>query len=173
MRSDFANWAIQKHRDTNHLYDSNLPYEFHLEMVVREVEEYCKKVTLTRPLLEIELVHAAWGHDLIEDCRVSYNDIIKEEVPQVADIIYACTNNKGKSRSERADTTYYKGIRATPGASIVKVCDRIANVKYGVLTGSRMPLMYKAENAHFKKELMSEETAPLFRKLDRLFNLDI
>jgi hypothetical protein len=48
-----------------------------------------------------------------------------------ADIIYAVTNDKGKNRKERAGVKYYEGIRKTPGAVFVKLCDRIANVQYG------------------------------------------
>ena len=77
-----------------------------------------------------EIGIACWGHDLIEDTRVSYNDCVKAlgEIP--ASIIYAVSNEKGKNRKERANDKYYAGIRETPGALFVKLCDRIANVQY-------------------------------------------
>jgi hypothetical protein len=72
---------------------------------------------------------------------------------EAADIIYAVSNEKGKNRKERANDKYYEGIRNTPGAVFVKLCDRIANVQYSKMTGSRMFEMYKKENTEFIKEL--------------------
>jgi hypothetical protein len=89
---------------------------------------------------------AAWGHDLIEDCRVSYNDVKTHLGQEAADIVYAVTNEKGKNRAERANEKYYQGIRETPGAVFVKLCDRIANVQYSKMTKSRMFEMYSKEN---------------------------
>jgi (p)ppGpp synthase/HD superfamily hydrolase len=108
-------------------------------------------------LLDEELnVHcgkAVFGHDLIEDTRVSYNDVKNQLGEEAADIIYAVTNDKGKNRKERAGDNYYEGIRNTPGAVFVKLCDRIANVQYGKMTKSRMFEMYKKENSEFILQL--------------------
>jgi (p)ppGpp synthase/HD superfamily hydrolase len=111
---------------------------------------------------------ATWGHDLIEDCRVSYNDVKQHLGQEAADIVYAVSNEKGKTRAERANDKYYVGIRNTPGAVFVKLCDRIANVQYSKMTKSRMFEMYKKENRHFViflGKLKSEE-----HPLDEMFN---
>jgi (p)ppGpp synthase/HD superfamily hydrolase len=118
---------------------------------------------------------ASWGHDLIEDTRVSYNDVKTELGEEVADIIYAVTNDKGKHRKERAGDKYYEGIRSTPGAVFVKLCDRIANVQYGKMTKSRMFEMYKKENDEFVIQLgwdrkESHPYGEMFRYLNNLFN---
>jgi (p)ppGpp synthase/HD superfamily hydrolase len=68
---------------------------------------------------------------------------------EVADIVYAVTNEKGKNRKERGGVKYYEGIRQTPGAVFVKLCDRIANVQYSKMTKSRMFEMYRKENDDF------------------------
>jgi (p)ppGpp synthase/HD superfamily hydrolase len=110
---------------------------------------------------------------LIEDCRVSYNDVKQHLGEEAADIVYAVTNEKGKTRKERANTAYYQGIRETPGAIFVKLCDRIANVQYARMTTSRMFEMYKKENPHFTQMLGrytdSTELEPMFKTLDELF----
>ena len=117
---------------------------------------------------------ACWGHDLIEDTRVSYNDVKDHLGQEAADIIYALTNEKGKNRKERANDKYYEGIRNTKGAVFVKLCDRIANVQYSKMTGSRMFEMYKKENESF--ELMigrytaNQDLEPMFQYLINLFN---
>jgi (p)ppGpp synthase/HD superfamily hydrolase len=160
-------WCIDKHKETNHMYDTYLPYEFHLRMVanvgntykdlLNGDKEYYTGDQIVNPIQQISLrsacMTACWGHDLIEDCRVSYNDVKDALGQEAADIIYAVTNEKGKTRKERANDNYYYGIRSTPGAVFVKLCDRIANVQYSKMTGSRMFEMYKKENTEFTKAL--------------------
>ena len=138
-------WCIDQHIKTNHYYDGYLPYTFHLNMVAFVADEF---MYLPENMWS-ELKIACYAHDLIEDCRVSYNDCKDALGIYVADIVYAVTNEKGKKRSERANDKYYEGIRNTPGATFVKLCDRIANVRYSKMTKSRMFEMYKKENEEF------------------------
>lgn len=148
------------------MYDTYLPYEFHLRMVhnvgqqfkhLLSGEEYSTGDIIANPMMQVSTRHACmlacWGHDLIEDTRVSYNDVKDHLGQEAADIIYALTNEKGKNRKERANDKYYEGIRNTKGAVFVKLCDRIANVQYSKMTGSRMFEMYKKENSEFTKAL--------------------
>jgi hypothetical protein len=179
-------WCIDKHKETNHQYDQFLPYEFHLRMVDTVGREYqflldnefdyfdgSTKSPFTELItLRTACLRAIPGHDLIEDCRVSYNDCKSVLGQAAADIIYAVTNEKGKTRKDRANDTYYAGIVATPGAVFVKLCDRIANVQYGILTKSRMTEMYKKENENFITKLgytPDHELAPMFEALIKLF----
>jgi (p)ppGpp synthase/HD superfamily hydrolase len=184
---DKIKWVLEQHSSTNHMYDTYLPYEFHLRMVVNVYErfkhildgniEYETGDKMVNPVLQLSVRHvvqlACLGHDLIEDTRVSYNDVKKVLGVGAADIIYAVTNEKGKNRKERANDKYYKGIRNTPGAVFVKLCDRIANVQYSKMTGSRMFEMYKKENDEFISRLRVEgdtKLLPLFAELQKLLN---
>jgi (p)ppGpp synthase/HD superfamily hydrolase len=117
------------------------------------------------------IILAAWGHDAIEDTRVSYNDVKEVLGLTAADIVYACTNEKGKNRKERANDKYYEGIRNTPGAVFVKLCDRIANVQYSKMTKSRMFEMYKKENENFINSLGGHPQHSLHPMFDYLINL--
>lgn len=164
---DFKTFAVNAHYGTNHLYDSYLPYEFHLRMVVKVAEDYINLVEYPH---RGRVIMACWGHDLIEDCRMTWNDIERASDSIVADIIYAVTNEKGKNRKERANHSYYEGIKHTNYATFVKLCDRIANVQYSKMTGSRMFEMYKAEQPMFKEVLFSLKSAPLWEHLDNLFD---
>jgi len=123
--------------------------------------------------LRTSCLRAAWGHDLIEDTRVSYNDVKEHLGQEAADIIYAVTNEKGKNRKERANEKYYEGIRNTPGAVFVKLCDRIANVQYSKMTGSRMFEMYKKENDSFivMMGMDDNDTHPYDEMFDYLIGL--
>lgn len=179
----FKEWAIQQHREVNHRYHEYLPYEFHLEMVV-EIATKFKHVlpTINMPpsIFDDEkrcqlIEDACWGHDLIEDTRITYNDVDNKGGKYLADIIYALTNEKGKNRKERANEIYYKGIRSIPGAIFVKLCDRIANVKFGLLIKGRMIETYRKENASFISKLgIGGERCPyvpMIKYLEYLFSL--
>lgn len=182
---DKRQWCINKHNETNHMYDTYLPYEFHLRMVAHVGEkykhlldgnkEYYTGDVIVNPELQVSLrgacTLACWGHDLIEDCRVSYNDVKDALGQEVADIVYAVTNEKGKNRKERANDKYYEGIRNTPGAVFVKLCDRIANVQYSKMTGSRMFEMYKKENINFMIKLGRQVNNPYEEMYQYLINL--
>lgn len=169
-------WILKQHESTNHMYDAYLPYEFHLRMVAKVAEKFIELIpnlndgeTAWRDMVLL----AAYGHDLIEDTRVSYNDVKENLGLGSADIIYACTNEKGKNRKERANEKYYEGIRNTQGAVFVKLCDRIANVQYSKMTGSRMFDMYKKENINFMIKLgreVGDPYEPMFQYLINLFN---
>jgi (p)ppGpp synthase/HD superfamily hydrolase len=139
----------------------NNVYEDFQHLLDEELNDYCGK--------------AVWAHDTIEDTRVSYNDVKNQLGDEVADIVYAVTNDKGKNRKERAGDRYYEGIRNTPGAVFVKLCDRIANVQYGKMTKSRMFEMYKKENSEFIRQLgvgqgTSIKYGDMFIYLNNLFN---
>ena len=180
-------WCIDQHRNTNHFYDTYLPYEFHLRMVNQVAQDYKHLLDndkdyytgepIVNPIIQVSLAKACmlatWGHDLIEDTRVSYNDVKEHLGQEAADIVYAVTNEKGKNRKERGGVKYYEGIRQTPGAVFVKLCDRIANVQYSKMTKSRMFEMYKKEHKDF--ELMigrytdNKDLEPMFEYLSNLF----
>jgi (p)ppGpp synthase/HD superfamily hydrolase len=145
-KNPLIEWCIAQHKKTNHQYDAYLPYEFHLRMVVKVAEDFLHLIP--NDMLS-DVLLAAWGHDLIEDTRVSYNDVKNNLGEVAADIIYALTNEKGKTRKERANEKYYNGIVETDGAVFVKLCDRIANVQYSKMSKSKMFEVYKQENESF------------------------
>jgi (p)ppGpp synthase/HD superfamily hydrolase len=187
MNYDKINWITNQHKNTNHFYDGELPYSFHLKMVVNVFEDFKHLLpenlyvetdvrTPDEDVTQRVIGLACWGHDLIEDTRVSYNDV-KNRLDDagysyIADIIYAVTNEKGKNRKERANEKYYEGIRSTPGAVFVKLCDRIANVKYSKLMKSRMFEVYGKEQFEFQRMLGrytdNQGLEPMFAHLDNL-----
>jgi (p)ppGpp synthase/HD superfamily hydrolase len=177
MFSEKIDWIINQHKNTNHIYDTYLPYEFHLKMahdVFEDFKHLLSNFNDGETVFRDDVSIAVWGHDLIEDTRVSYNDVKSMLGYTPAEIIYAVTNEKGKTRSERANITYYEGIRNTPGAVFVKLCDRIANVQYSKMTKSKMFQKYKDENPNFEKMLGRytdyKQLEPMFQYIDDLFN---
>jgi (p)ppGpp synthase/HD superfamily hydrolase len=175
---DMQQWCIEQHSKTNHMYDTYLPYEFHLRMVAQSAKDFIHLIPDSNDgenSFRDEVTMAAYGHDLIEDTRVSYNDVREVLGHKAADIIYAVSNEKGKNRKERANFKYYQGIRETPGAVFVKLADRIANVQYSKMTKSRMFEMYKKENDHFLTSLgfvegQAHPLGEMCRYLENLFD---
>lgn len=160
-----AQKAAQLHADVNQSYGDCLPYAFHLRLTASYVTRFGHLV-VDGPE-EIDTFYAAaWFHDTIEDARVTYNDLKKIftqlnasgcriDVAYAAELVYALTNNKGRTRDERAGDNYYAGIRAVKGAPFLKMCDRLANVRYSTLFGirQRMAEVYAGEMPHFLAQL--------------------
>jgi len=163
-------YAVKCHSAINQQYDSYLPYEFHLRIVVRIANKFKHLV----PENIFDMIEAGcWGHDVIEDTGQSYNDVKDACGTYVADLVFALTNEKGKSRKERGGEKYYEGIRNALYAPFIKLCDRIGNVEYGKMTDSKMTSMYRKENEVFCKSISCNETeryAEMFEYLNSLLN---
>lgn len=161
----FREWAIQQHRNTNHFYDKIIPYEYHLNMVVKEVIRHLGNkpdyVGFSPFISRNIFIDAAYGHDLIEDTRVTYNDILQAGASnEAAEIIFAVTDEKGKTRAERGSKAHYEKLVKVPGAAFIKFCDRIANVKYSKFSESSMFEKYKKEHLEFIEKCYIPELKP-------------
>lgn len=172
--------AFDLHARVNQLYDRTLPYGFHLRLTASYVSRYGFLVAHDEADVLI-LYAAAYLHDTIEDTRMSYHDLTKfihrfntesQVLPlpcrqriesEVPDIVYALTNEKGRNREERANASYYKGIRETRFASFVKMCDRLANIRYSTLFvfTNRMLEIYRKEHPAFIRAIENGNPGPL------------
>ena len=164
--------AHELHQSVNESYGDNLPYGFHLDMVVEGISNYGHLVCACEEDV-VPLFFGGYYHDSIEDARQTYNDVMRtalrwmseEQALMATEIVYALTNDKGRTRAERAGEKYYEGIRQTPYAPFVKLCDRLANVTYSCSVdngrdGSRMREVYKNEMPHFLPSLSSDSDDP-------------
>ena len=160
--------AHRLHESVNQFYDGDKPYGYHLDMVAKEVYAYGHLVLVGEADL-LPLFMGAWFHDSIEDARVSYNDVKKialkfglteEQAFLASEIVYALTNEKGRNRKERAGKRYYEGIRNTPYAPFVKMCDRMANIRYSCgsynMGNLRMAKVYEDEMPSFTRAITVE-----------------
>lgn len=160
--------AHQAHEAVNQFYDGVLPYGYHLDCVAHLAQTYGVEVCQNSHDV-LPIMFGAWFHDAIEDARLSYNDVrrlagqLGLNAPQAllgAEIVFALTNDKGRTRSERAGENYYKGIRQTPYAPMVKLADRAANVQYSAQHANpanrHMMQVYKEEMPHFLSSLRAD-----------------
>ena len=152
--------AHELHQSVNQTYGDDLPYGYHLDMVVQGIRDFGHLVCV-READVLPLFFGGYYHDSIEDARLTYNDVMKtarqflteEQAIMATEIVYALTNDKGRTRAERAGEKYYQGIRETPYAPFVKLCDRLANIVYSCAGNGRdnlhMKEVYKSEVPHF------------------------
>ncbi|MDX1905894.1 MAG: HD domain-containing protein [Bacteroidia bacterium] len=158
-------YATRCHAETHHTYDGH-PYAYHLEQVAEAALPF---VGVYPEEVQADILAACWCHDLIEDARQTYRDVLRVNGETVAEIVFALTNDKGRTREERAGARYYQGIRDTPHATLVKLCDRIANVRHSLLTQGRMLDVYRQEYPHFRAQLYrAGELEPVWACLDTL-----
>lgn len=154
--------AFSLHDKVGQNYGKELPYSFHLQMVADIVIKYgfmvCDSVDDVLPM-----IFGAYFHDTIEDTRHTYNDVLKmagdvvgmsaSQAYTAAEIVYALTDEKGRTRAERQSERYYQGIRVTPYAPLVKMADRLANMSFSFSgkdpLNMRMREVYKAEFPEF------------------------
>ena len=155
------------HAGVNQLFDI-YPYVFHLQRVLNAVLNYMDYIPELNEYKYI-LTFAACYHDTIEDARLTYNDVVKEaskflgkeDAVTAAEIVYALTNEKGRTRAERANAKYYEGIRTTPFAVFVKMCDRLANASYAIENGTSMAKKYRQEMPDFISHLYNHREVDL------------
>jgi len=161
--------AHDLHQSVNQTYGGELPYGFHLDMVVSGIREFGHLVC-AREEDVLPLFFGGYYHDSIEDARLTYNDVLhtardfmnEEQMHMATEIVYALTNDKGRTRAERAGEHYYQGIRETPYAPFVKLCDRLANITFSCANqghdSERMKKVYKSEMPHFLASINPHRT---------------
>lgn len=157
-------YAAKCHIGTNHIYDGH-PYTIHLKMVY---DFGCQFAYLLKKEEIDTALAACWTHDTIEDTRQSYNDVKKQCGTDIAEVVYALTNEKGRTRAERANDKYYQGIRENELATFVKLCDRLANTSYSAAHNQKMIETYRREMPHFCQTIYNARFEPMFEELKRL-----
>lgn len=159
--------ACLLHDSVNQTYGDNLPYGYHLRMVADIAMRHAYSIVESADDI-LPVVFGAYFHDSIEDARLTYNDVKKtaarymnaRQALMAAEIVYALTNEKGRTRQERANDKYYSGIRSTPYAPFLKLCDRRANFAYSNRAADkencRMRDVYTKEMPHFIQSITTD-----------------
>lgn len=144
------------------------PYITHVVAVVAVAREF------RIDFLGDEYIPACFLHDVVEDTDFEIDEIAAQFGPRVAALVAAVTCVKGLTRKEKLKEVYPR-IRATRGAVLVKLCDRIANVRSSIATGGSLLSMYTKEYIEFRVQLWDPEdttSQPLWQELDRLLGIE-
>lgn len=144
--NNVRDYAFDKHKNVNQSY-GELPYSVHLTETANNILKYLQPYTSSEE--KIVLISASYCHDLIEDTRTTYNDLIYDlamikrntnisddyefNVDTIADIVFDLTNEKGKNRAERENDKYFESIANNNLSKIVKLSDRLANIEHSML----------------------------------------
>ena len=164
------------HDAVGQTYGKNLPYGFHLDMVADFIKKHGAEACRSEKDAPV-MIFGAYFHDSIEDARLTYNNLLQiansffnaEDAITATEIAYALTNEKGRTRAERANEKYYRGIRLTPYAPVVKLADRLANTYFSNLKNDevniRMRDVYRSELPHFLESVTNNETSDIRLKL--------
>jgi (p)ppGpp synthase/HD superfamily hydrolase len=154
----FAAW-----RHALNVYD-NEPYYVHFEDLEQVLKDHGED--------DEESVIMAYLHDAIEDGGVSYNDLKKRFGKDVAEVVYLCSDNKGRNRDARKNQAFYDELKSSEyrlQAIKIKVADRIANARRSVKNKHSMGDRYKKEYTHFKEELfIFGHIESMWKELDKL-----
>lgn len=168
---EFVKWRHDYY--CNQKYGGDLPYSFHLDAVFAQGEKF--KHLINPSDYTNVVTHALYAHDLIEDARMTYNDIIKacdkyniRRAEVVADIVYCVTDEKGKNRRDRKNDKYYKDLLKNKYAVFVKLADIAANTLFSKLTGSSMYGMYKKEFLNVKRKLYIDKYKEFFDYIENM-----
>lgn len=154
-------FVLIKHHQVGQKYDNKYPYFYHLKMVYNVAKKFLHIVDFN-----VNALIGALGHDLIEDTRLTYNDVVELFGIEVADIIYACTELRGKNRAERHGPEYFVGLQNNELGSYDKICDVTANMTHGKNTGSGMLKKYRKEYPKFKNILYIDKFNEMFNDIE-------
>jgi len=153
----------------NQKYDKTLPYSFHLDMVEKQFKKFEHLLENTSDRVIVS--KAVFAHDSMEDARLTYNDVKALLSEEVAEIVYLCTDYKGRTRRERKPVQFYMELSQNKLAVFVKLCDVMANVKYSLLSNSSMFDKYKEEYSKYKGIIHIPEYDQMFIYLESIFAL--
>lgn len=99
---------------------SKTPYAEHPAAVARLLAEYTDKDYL---------LAAAWLHDTMEDCGVTYDDLAAEFGPYVASLVFQLTNDEAEKKFQGKVRYLARKLSAMPpDALMIKLCDMLHNM---------------------------------------------
>jgi (p)ppGpp synthase/HD superfamily hydrolase len=148
-------YAIQLH--VAHSY-GEYPYLYHLEQVIYTLKRF--------GFTEDKYIIAAYLHDTIEDCGITYNDVNKKFGKEIADMVWA-VSGFGINRKERTACVMPK-IKVNHDALILKLADRLSNLSSSLDNNKGMANTYVKEYDHFRSELYVPNTnaEPMWKELE-------
>ena len=159
--SEARDFAIAAHGEQRY---GDKPYRAHLEHAVATLRRFL--------ILDDELLCAGWLHDTLEDTAATEDELRRRFGGRVAAIVRAVTLDKGPREAALAKA--YAAIAATPGAAVVKLADRIANVEASLENGNAEKLAkYRREHDGFRQAVSGQKDgAKLLAYLDKIIVLE-
>lgn len=138
-------------------YSDTEPYTVHLAAVAA--------VLLELKCRDDEMQAAAWLHDVLEDTEETPVTLLTKGVcVRVLALVDAVTNRPGRNRADRHVKTYSR-MRYIPDAVLLKLADRIANVRASHINRRDLLKMYRREQNGFISALWMKEHGDAWKLL--------
>jgi guanosine-3',5'-bis(diphosphate) 3'-pyrophosphohydrolase len=115
-------FAAHQHRDQRRKNADASPYINHPIAVAQIL---CSEAGID----DVEILCAALLHDTIEDTKATHHELMGKFGGRVADLVQEVTDNKGLSPAERKRAQIDHAQRLSPGAKLVKIAHKIANLR--------------------------------------------
>lgn len=96
------------------------PYTVHLEEVAALAVRFGGSEAV---------IAAAWLHDTIEDCSVTAGDLRTLFGEEITALVLELTDDKNLPKAERKRQQVLKAPHKSAGATLVKICDKMSNVR--------------------------------------------
>jgi len=135
------------------------PYVVHLDAVVEVLKRFGVE--------DEDILVAGYLHDILEDTEASKVTLAFSFGVRAIEIVDAVTDGEGKNRRERKARPY-RLIPKVPGALVVKLADRIANIESAAKSNLGLLEMYRKEQGKFISELYDEKHVAMFDHIDKL-----
>lgn len=153
--TDAREYAIKAHGEQTY---GNEPYSYHLNQVVAVLSQYTDNQYL---------INAAWLHDVIEDTKIDYFELTRIFGSPVANIVWACTGVGNDRKARQASILSKLGV--FPGAPMVKLADRIANVSANLAENREEKFnMYAKEHLLFASAVSPYVPAEMLEEYNKL-----
>lgn len=139
--------------------DNKTPYITHPERVARAV--------LQHPEGTVTMAKAAWLHDVMEDCEIPFETISEKFGNDVARLVNWLTNRKypeGTGRSVKKSWDRYRLSKAPREAKIIKLLDRIDNLRDTKGMTEAFKKLYANESL-LLAEVLKDADLELYKKL--------
>ena len=136
------------------------PYIYHLLDVWFEAERFCKQNNITGNKYD-EILSVCALHDILEDTNIDEN-----KIKEISIVIY---NNVKLLTKKTPIGNYYEEISKSKIASIVKLCDRICNVRESIRNNNYHKLKKYINESEQFKIIYFKFNKPLSKKLKLLY----
>ncbi len=113
-------FAALKHRDQRRKDHAASPYIIHPVTVANNLTQ----AGVTDP----EVIAAALLHDTLEDTQTTPDELVEAFGKHVASMVQELTDDKDLPKQERKRLQVEHAPHLSPGAALVKICDKIANI---------------------------------------------
>jgi hypothetical protein len=87
---------------------------------------------------------------------------------EVAEIVYAVTDEKGRTRKEKKNEKFYRELFGNKLGLFVKLADRMANVAYSKSVDSPMFYKYRREYVDLFTKCYWPPFEPMFNELEKM-----